>query len=259
MIKIDDYAYSSKLIREVPGNKLFFGAIPLVICLFANSFSTSVITILVMAVLCIRLTSISVWKYIKLLLVPFGFLLIGTATIIVSSNPIGTSLLFGVTVGETIYGISFTSLFYGLQLIFRALAAVSCMYFISLNTPMHDIVASLRKIKVPDLFISLMELIYRYIFVLFEEMHRIKTAQQSRLGYKDFKTSVRSTGELIAMLFLRTYMRCDRVCSALESRGYSGTLKTIEKDYSNEKHLILFTLILSVILIMAAVAERILL
>lgn len=256
MLKIDDYAYSSKLAKEVPKNKMFFGIIPLTICLFANSFLVSTLTILLMAVMSIRFTQISCMSYLKLMLVPFGFLFIGTATIIVTKHPLGQDLLIGFTLGDSHYGIDNTSLFYGINLILRALSAVSCMYFISLNTPMHDMLFALQKLRVPKLLLSLMELIYSYIFVLLDEARKMKIAQSSRLGYCNFKSSVNSTGELIAMLFIRTYLRCDTIYSALESRCYTGELKMLQKEYETHKFFCVLTPFTCVILIIAALLER---
>ena len=47
-----------------------------------------------------------------------------------------------------------------------ALSAVSCLYFLSLNTTMTDILEVLRKLHVPALLIELMLLIYR-LFLYF--------------------------------------------------------------------------------------------
>ncbi|WMJ22028.1 cobalt ECF transporter T component CbiQ [Paludicola sp. MB14-C6] len=256
MIKIDSYAYSSKLSKELPKSKLLFGCIPLMICLFANSFLANIVTIILMGLISVKYTQIGFRKYLNLMLIPFAFLIIGTLSIIISKHSIGHRVLLGFQLQNSVYGIDYTSLMYGLNLILKALAAVSCMYFISLNTPMTDILAALEKLKIPKLMISLMELIYNYIFILLDEAAKMKIAQSSRLGYIDFKTSVKSTGELIARLFLRTYMRCDRIYSALESRGYTGEFKTLEKTYGNQKKLMLFSILNGVILIAISFIER---
>lgn len=256
MLQIDDYAYSSTLTREIPKNKLFFGILPLIICLVSDSISVSILTILLMAVLSMKYSKISCYKYLKLMFIPFGFLLIGTATIIISKNPLEQELLLGLTLGGNQYGIMAESLLYGIRLILRALSCVGCMYFISLNTPMSDLLYALQKLHVPKLLISLMELIYNYIFVLLDEAHTMKIAQSSRLGYHNFKTSIKSTGELIAMLFLRTYLRCDNVYSALESRGYTGELKMLEKSYEDHKGFVIWTVLIGLVLTAVAVLER---
>ena len=41
------------------------------------------------------------------------------------------------------------------------------MYFLSLNTPVTDLTMALERLHVPRLLVELMELIYRFIFVIF--------------------------------------------------------------------------------------------
>lgn len=258
MIGIDDYAYSSRLMREMPKSKLLFGIIPMLLCLLLNSIFVSIITAVIMGYMSIKYTQISARKYLKLLAIPFGFLIISTLTIIFARYDIGREVLFGVPFAGSVYGVSISSLTYGSNLVFRAIGAVSCMYFISLNTPMNDIIYSLNALKLPKLLISLMQLIYSYIFVLLEEAAKMKTAQASRLGYASFKSAVKSTGGLIAMLFLRTYMRCDTIYAALGSRGYENEMHMLPKVYSNKNknYLACKGIVSGIVLILVWLAER---
>ena len=91
---------------------------------------------------------------------------------------------------------------------------------------------SLERLHVPHLMVELMELIYRFIFVLTETASRIRLAQESRLGYQGLRRSLSSLGTLASMVFLRAWRKADRVYTALESRGYSGSLVTLSGDYA---------------------------
>ncbi|MFQ9918368.1 MAG: cobalt ECF transporter T component CbiQ [Flavonifractor plautii] len=106
------------------------------------------------------------------------------------------------------------------------------MYFLALNTPMTDVTMALERLHVPHLMVELMELIYRFIFVLTETASRIRLAQESRLGYQGLRRSLSSLGTLASMVFLRAWRKADRVYTALESRGYSGSLVTLSGDYA---------------------------
>ncbi len=127
------------------------------------------------------------------------------------------------------------------NIFFRALSAVSITYFLALSTPMTCFFESLYKLKLPKLFISLMELIYRYIFILIDEAAAMYKAQKLRLGYRDFKSSLLCISELAAMLFIRAYKRADFSYQALLSRGYDGDITTISQEY--EKAYIFYVLI----------------
>ena len=77
-----------------------------------------------------------------------------------------------------------------------------------------------------------MELIYRFIFVLMDTAGRIRVAQESRLGYGSFRKSLDHMGDLVSLVFLRAWRKGDKVYTALESRGYDGSLSTLSAAYT---------------------------
>ncbi len=175
MLKIDFLAYNSSLCKVNPSQKLLFAFIPLVLCLVFSTFWLCIATFCTMTILCIVLGKINLKQYLKLLLVPLSFLLLGTVTIIFNQYPLSQELLLGFSVNGYKYGITNFSLSFGLLLVFKAIACVSCVYFISLNTPMNQLLTFLREIKLPAFFITLMELVYRFIFVVLEQSKKLKS------------------------------------------------------------------------------------
>lgn len=256
MIQIDDYAYKSKLLKVDPKGKLIFSIATLSICLLMNSPSVGILTMITMGFVSIIYSGISVSKYLKLLSIPLLFLVIGTITVMINRFNIGHTIMIGITLGGYQYGVDKTSLFNGITLITKALGAVSAMYFLSLNTPMIELFEFLRGTKIPNLLVTLMELIYRFIFIIWEEAANMRIAQASRLGNANFKTAVRSTGELISMLFIRAYNRADRVYMSLESRGYSGEVTFLKEEYKSAKKLYIGTGVVAVLLIATGLFEK---
>lgn len=255
MLMIDEMSYASPLRGISPKAKIVFGLLPLIICIVAQSFWVSGIAIVTMSASAALVTKLALKRYLKLLAIPFSFLIIGTITIVISRYPENTPLLLGITISRHIYGITLQSLESGLRIIATALGAVSCMYFITINTPMNDILTALRSMKVPSLLVSLMELIYRYIFVVLDEARRMRQAQESRLGYVTFRRSIRSCGELCGALFLRVFLRSDRMYAALESRGYDGEFKALAPEFSHAGKLVACAIGLNFLLLAVAVAE----
>lgn len=259
MILIDKYAYDSKLARISPKAKLIYTMFPLLLCISLNSFVVSAATILVMAVTTVGVGKIKLSAYFKLLFIPFGFLMVGTITILINRFDLNHVYLLGVRIGKYVYGIDRVTLTNSLKLVLNALGGVSCMYCLSLSTPMSDLFQVLRQTKLPDVIVTLMELIYRYIFVLLDEIGRMNVAKNSRLGNCNFRTSLKSTSELISMLFIRAYNRSDRVYAALESRGYNGQFVTLDDEYLNGKKMYMLSILLCLLLLSAGLAERLLL
>ena len=228
----DRYAYQSRLRRVSPLPKLALAAAALVICLCCDSVWVGVATVAVMGVLITALGGLPARVYLHFLKVPLAFLVIGGITILIHSSPAGTAVVAALPVGERLWGFTAVDLIQAARLFCKALGAVGCMYFLSLNTPITDLTMALEKLHVPKLLVELMELIYRFIFVLAETASNIRLAQESRLGYQGFRRSVNSLGTLSSMVFLRAWRKGQNIYTALESRGYTGSLTTLAGDYT---------------------------
>lgn len=114
----------------------------------------------------------------------------------------------------------------------RSLGAVSCLYFLSLTTPMAEILSVLGKLKLPPLLIELMSITYRYIFVLLETADQIYIAQASRWGYATWKTSYSSLGQLLSNLFSKSFYNSKMLYMTLSSRCYTGQLQVLDTTYT---------------------------
>lgn len=233
MIGTDRYSYLSRLKEIDPTAKLAMSAVSVVLCLCMGGLTVGLFTVVFFSVLTAVRGGVAARTFLRLMRAPFFFLLIGTLTILLGRFPPGTELLVGVTAGAHVYGVTRASLYAGAQLIVHAMGCIASVYFTVLSTPVTDLLLALRRMHVPQLMLELMELIYRFIFVLYESMQRIHTAQASRLGYEGLRRSYRSLGELIGTVFLKAYRKSDRIYVALEARGYDGVLCTLPQPYQS--------------------------
>ncbi len=112
----------------------------------------------------------------------------------------------------------------------RTFGAVSALYFLTLSTPAGEVVRLLGKLHVPGIVTELMYLIYRYIFIMMDTQGRIRTAAESRLGYRDFITSCKTFGASLGNLLVITLKRSGAYYDAMESRGYDGELLFMEEE-----------------------------
>ena len=212
---IDKLAYNSKLRNIAPISKLLFSMSVLVICIWANSFLVSVFTALTMLFLIIFIGKTSYKNVFHLMTVPIVFIIMGAAAIAISIGQNSGDMLFSLHFGNTYFGVSHTSLLSAVRVMIKCFGAVSCMYFLSLTTPMVDLFTLLRKSIIPNFIIEIAELIYRYIFVLFDVSHRIHTAQDARLGYSNLRVSYHSTAQLASNLFIRSFNQAEKTYTAM--------------------------------------------
>ncbi len=117
-----------------------------------------------------------------------------------------------------------------IHVLLRAWAAVSCLLFLAMTTPLATLVSQLRRLKVPGAIIELMLVIYRLLWLLSDVFHRMWVAQAARLGYTGLRRSMRSTGMLAACLLGRIMDRASRLETGLAARGYQGDLNVLAED-----------------------------
>ncbi len=102
------------------------------------------------------------------------------------------------------------------------------------TTRFPDIVHALEHLRVPSILTTIIAFLYRYLFVLVDEVFRLLRAREARSaavpgiragGGVAWRAGV--AGNMAGQLFLRSYERSDRVYNAMLARGYTGHLQTV--------------------------------
>jgi cobalt/nickel transport system permease protein len=78
----------------------------------------------------------------------------------------------------------------------------------------------------PEIFVSQLIFLYRYIFVLAEEAMKTVRARDMR-SFGNRGQGMKVIISLLGTLFLRTVERAERIYQAMLSRGFAGRLQTI--------------------------------
>jgi cobalt/nickel transport system permease protein len=166
-------------------------------------------------------------SFLKRMLMPalMGFFALATQLIWVSEGP--TVLTVTVPLLASKFVVHAGGLHRGLVLAARIVGGTATILLFSLTTPLPELMRAARFYRVPSVLVELAITMYRCIFLFLEEGSRIKNAQRARLGFADFRTSLRSSGTLAAMLVFRSYDRAERSFAAMRCRGYRGHFTTI--------------------------------
>ncbi len=91
---------------------------------------------------------------------------------------------------------------------------ISCTHF-------NDLLWGLRKYKLPFIVTTLSKLVYTYIFLFIDELHRTLRAYKSRTP--ELRISrVKVYGNIAAGIFLRSMERSDSIYKAMVARGFTG-------------------------------------
>jgi cobalt/nickel transport system permease protein len=105
-------------------------------------------------------------------------------------------------------------------LILRTLLCVAAVLILIATTPWAALAAQLRRFHVPAIFVTLLELCYRYIGVLAAESDSMYTAYKLRSA-KIKGVALSHMGSFVGHLFLRSVVRAERVYAAMKCRAYS--------------------------------------
>jgi cobalt/nickel transport system permease protein len=109
-----------------------------------------------------------------------------------------------------------------LTLAAKATTGVLAMVVLSSTTPFPQLLHGFERLKAPRLLMMVIALMWRYLHVIGEEVHRMRIARQAR-GYEPrWIWQAGAVGQTVAAVFIRSLERGERVYLAMASRGYTG-------------------------------------
>lgn len=221
MLHLDAIAHTSKVRHFYPQLRLTLTLILLIISLSVDS------NVLYLAALCFSVifmltaTSIKPSQLLKLYFIPLIFVVSSCILILVeiSQNTPEASVIIGSIYKINFY-ISLDSINRSLNTFLRSISGISMVFSISTTIPMNEFIIWLKKIRLPDEFIELYVLTYRFIFILIEEASDMILASDLRFSYLKPHLAINNLGMMIYSLFYKTIKRYEDLCQALSLRQF---------------------------------------
>lgn len=124
------------------------------------------------------------------------------------------------------------------SIFFKALLSVSILILLISTVKFHDLLAGLRKLRMPKLIGILSALMYRYIFIFWDETLRTNMARNSRTPGKLKMNRFNVYGNQMAMIFLRSWERANTVYNAMLSRGFDGEFQSLGQKKTKKKDIV---------------------
>jgi len=123
-------------------------------------------------------------------------------------------------------GITKEGLFGVAMLTMRVINSLSLSFLVLYTTPFPEMVRALKILKVPDTFLIIISLCYKYIFIFLKTIEDMYLAKRARMLREDDNKKAREwTAGRLALIFRKTQLRCEEVYRAMVSRGFSDTIK----------------------------------
>ena len=113
----------------------------------------------------------------------------------------------------------------------RVATSVSLVVLLTLTTPWTRLLAALRALAVPRIFILVIGMAYRYLFLLLNSVTDMFEARKARTvaAEVDVKAGRRFVSAAAGTLFGRSYELAEEVHQAMLARGYRGNARTLER------------------------------
>ncbi len=114
-------------------------------------------------------------------------------------------------------------------LLLRVGASVSIAVLLVLTTRWAALLQALRVLRVPQAFVLILGMTYRYIYVLLHTANNLFLARQSRVVGRVSGTDERRwIGASMGALFAKAYGLSDDVYLAMQARGFRGEARTLD-------------------------------
>jgi cobalt/nickel transport system permease protein len=107
----------------------------------------------------------------------------------------------------------------------RAAAALLCLLLFAATTPLADTLPRLVRLGVPAAVVEVAALVHRLLFLLLDRIAAVRTAQAGRLGFRDWRTGLRSVAGQAAAVFVSAFDRARRMEQGLALRAEPGSLR----------------------------------
>lgn len=96
---------------------------------------------------------------------------------------------------------------------------LTTMLLLANTTPFSGLLSVLTRLHVPGLLVTVLSLMYRYVFLLIDQGERMMRARRSRTFVRRRLSWMTGAG-IIAQLFIRSTERAERVFAAMTARGW---------------------------------------
>jgi len=135
--------------------------------------------------------------------------------------------LFSVTIGPFVLALSEPGVAGAILFVARVGVSVSLAVLLVMTTPWADLLKSLRSIRVPQVFVLVLSMTYRYIFLFLHTTNGLFLARKSRMvartsGAEQRRWIAASLGSLTS----RSFKMSNDVYAAMMARGFTGEMRT---------------------------------
>jgi cobalt/nickel transport system permease protein len=107
-----------------------------------------------------------------------------------------------------------------LSILVKSTLCLFTVILLSNTTPFSSLLTTMKRLGMPRLLVTILALLYRYLFVLIDEAERLNRARASRTFSTSRRKKWQMLASLIGQLFVRSTERAERIYAAMTARGW---------------------------------------
>src|SRR5262245_37463959 len=134
-----------------------------------------------------------------------------------------------------------------ITLVAKSVAIVTVALALLATAPLHVTLAAAGRLGLPKMLVQLTVLTYRYVFLLADELNRLRIALRVR-GFRNAMTShaYRTVGRVTGTLIVRGADRAERVAQAMRCRAFDGRFRSLTEFRTKPADVLMFLVIVAV-------------
>jgi cobalt/nickel transport system permease protein len=130
------------------------------------------------------------------------------------------------------------------RLLLKAVTVLALLLVLGATSRPAELFRAAHALRFPGLFLQLLQLSYRYLYLLLDELRRLRVALRVR-GYRNRMRlhSYRTAGHVVGTLLVRSSERAERVGHAMRCRGFDGCFRALYEPRTGPADVFFFALV----------------
>ena len=142
--------------------------------------------------------------------------------------------LLAVPVGPWTLTITVEGVQRFVTILLKSWLSIQMAIVLAASTPFPQLLVAMRAVRMPRLIVAIVGLMWRYLFVMVDEVLRLLRARTARSGDPglpgvriggSLAWRARVTGGMAGNLLVRSFDRGERIYAAMAARGYDGEVR----------------------------------
>ena len=165
-----------------------------------------------------------------------AYFVILSSTAVAARLPVPSLLLRTLVVLPFVGGVVLLNLWGGdtgraIDVFLRSALSAYAALLLLATTPFARLLRGLEMLRVPAFFLMILYFVYRYLFLLVDQVQNMRRAKECRAPRGRRESLFRAATGALAVLFARSYDRAEKVHRALLARGFQGHFISLEEPH----------------------------